>query len=269
MPKLITTRGSTVYFDDAGDGVPVLFIHGWLMSRKVWIGQQPLSTGLRMITVDLRGHGESTAADFSYADCLDDILQLLDFLGIARAVIAGWSMGAQIAMRLYERAPEVVAGIVLISGTPCFCSKSDYSHGLPAVEVRSMALRIKSDYIQTAGEFFKWMFADGELENGDSARIAAQVFSRLPDTAVAVAALKILSSQDLRETLQSIQVPLLLLHGMEDRICLPGASRYMAEKLPTAELIMFADTGHAPFLSHADSFNSMISDFAKRVNVRD
>ena len=75
-----TDDGSLIVYSDHGDGVPVLFLHGWLMSGKVWYFQKPLSDHFRVVTIDLRGHGDSKASDFSYDACVKDIAGLLTVL---------------------------------------------------------------------------------------------------------------------------------------------------------------------------------------------
>src|SRR6185369_3585063 len=190
--------GSVIVYSDHGEGVPVLFLHGWMMSRKVWSFQEPLSARFRIITMELRGHGDSREQEFSYDKCIHDISELLSYLKIDCAVIAGWSMGAQIALRFYGVMSPKVSGMVLVGSTPCFCKRSDYAFGVPQSEVRSMAQRLKRDYKSTAGEFFKLMFSDGEIGKTDLITIANRAVGRLPDYPVAVAALKELADSDLR-----------------------------------------------------------------------
>src|SRR6185369_5135315 len=114
----------------------------------------------------------------------------------------------------------------------CFCKRSDYAFGVPQSEVRSMAQRLKRDYKSTAGEFFKLMFSDGEIGKTDLITIANRAVGRLPDYPVAVAALKELADSDLRSIIPKISVPVLLVHGTDDRICPPGASEYMSSIIP-------------------------------------
>jgi pimeloyl-[acyl-carrier protein] methyl ester esterase len=194
-------------------------------------------------------------------------MELLDFLSIERVVITGWSMGVQIALRLYERAPERIAALVLVSGTPCFCQQHDWQYGLPRAEVRRMHQRLARNYTTTAGEFFKLMFTPRELENRELVRLAGAVVTRLPELTAALAALDELEALDIRGSLPGIAAPALFIHGNDDTICSPDASRYMAASMPCAELELFPNTGHAPFLSHVDTFNTLIVDFIRANNV--
>jgi len=124
-----------------------------------------------------------------------------------------------------------------------------------------MAQRLKRDYKSTAGEFFKLMFSDGEIGKTDLITIANRAVGRLPDYPVAVAALKELADSDLRSIIPKISVPVLLVHGTDDRICPPGASEYMSSIIPRARLELIGNRGHAPFLSCPERFNSLITGF--------
>lgn len=260
--------GSFLRYTDSGAGVPLLFVHGWLMSRRVWAMQAPLAAGFRLISFDLRGHGDDDGAVFSYETCCADLALLIDRLGLERVVLVGWSMGAQIVVRAFSRLADRIVGMVLVGGTPLFCRSSDFDCGIAPAEVRSMALRIKRGYQRTAGEFFSTMFSRSDLETINMRSVASSVVARLPSQEIALAALQELADGDLRSELQRIAVPVLLVHGDDDTICLADASRFMAARLATAELEIFPGVGHAPFLTHPEEFNRLLSGFAQGVYGR-
>ena len=100
------------------------------------------------------------------------------------------------------------------------------------------------------GDFFAGMFAEGELSRENYQRIAKDIVigGKLPEQDVALKALDTLVSSDLRPVLNSITVPVLLVHGSRDSISLPDASRYMERIWTEASLQIMEGTGHAPFL---------------------
>ncbi len=106
---------------DAGEGLPVVLLHGLTATRRyVVMGSRALQRGgHRVIAYDARGHGESDPAPspeaYAYADLCEDLIEVLDEHGVRRAVLAGASMGAHTALRLALRAPERVAGLVVIT----------------------------------------------------------------------------------------------------------------------------------------------------------
>lgn len=104
-------------FQIIGDGPPVVLIHGVGLNRMVWDGVLPGLTGLRLITYDLYGHGESVPAPQEVTLTLfaQQIIGLLDHLNIARAHIVGFSIGGMINRRLALDAPERVASLAILN----------------------------------------------------------------------------------------------------------------------------------------------------------
>ena len=264
--EIIRADGVSVYYTDSGEGVPLLFIHGWLMSHLAWALQSPLIAGFRVVTLDLRGHGNAAGADFSYNACCEDLALLIDCLSLDRVIMVGWSMGAQIALQAFPAVKEKIAAMVLVGATPHFCSSNDFPYGVAPPEARSMALRIKKDYNRTAGEFFSGMFSPTESGSLDMRLLADKVVGRLPSRDNALAALTELISNDLRAALPLISIPVMLIHGLDDKICLPGAAKFMAGKIPSAELELLSAAGHAPFMANPEGFNRMLSGFAQAVH---
>jgi len=269
VKELVTQDGARLGYRDSGHGRPLLFVHGWLMSHSVWTFQSPLADCFRVVAPDLRGHGFSDGAGFSYDACVADLVALMDQLGLDKTVIVGWSMGAQIALRSWPILRERVAALVLVGGTPRFCAHDGYEHGLPHAEARGMGLRLRRSFTRTAGEFYSGMFSPEDQRDNDINAMAKTILSRLPELPVALSALDELVSADLRGLLSEVTVPVLLVHGESDRICLPGASRYMQAKLPDSRLQLFPGVGHAPFLVRPTEFNAQISAFARGVYVAD
>ena len=120
----IESGGVTLAGEEAGEGIPVVLLHGLTATRRyVVMGSRALERdGHRVIAYDARGHGESTPAPdpdaYDYDDLVTDLQAVLDDRGLDRAVLAGASMGAHTAVRLALDAPERVAGLVI--ATPAF-----------------------------------------------------------------------------------------------------------------------------------------------------
>jgi pimeloyl-[acyl-carrier protein] methyl ester esterase len=270
MSFLETEEGLRLHYEDGGSGPPLLFIHGWTMSGRVWRFQtEALLPHYRPVTLDLRGHGLSSPAAAYTLDLLAaDVASLARFLDLRGACLVGWSLGAQVALRSFPLLRERIAGLVLVGGTPRFTAGDGYPHGLPPREVRGMAARLSRDFPRTLGEFFRAMFAPGELGREEENRIAREIVmgGRVPEPAVALATLATLAETDLRGELPGVDRPVLLIHGGADPICLPAASRAMAELLPDARLAELSGLGHAPFLSRPSLFTELLRGFLKELH---
>lgn len=265
MPFIETSADVNIYYEESGVGRPLVMLHGWSGSGRVWRFQQELSAGSRLIIPDLRGHGRSTAPPGGslLADLADDIVSLFDQLELTDAVLLGWSLGSQVALAVFPKLKERLAGVILVGATPRFTATEGYPHGLPATAPRGMGLRLNKAFNRTMEEFFRGMFAEGELSHEQENRINREIAweGSLPEPTVAHATLDILALTDLRDKLPAIDRPVLLIHGSADTICPPGAARFLAEQLPDARLVELDGPGHAPFLSRPDEFNAILRKF--------
>jgi pimeloyl-ACP methyl ester carboxylesterase len=122
--RTITGAGVRLSAESAGEGAPVVLLHGLTATRRyVVMGSRALERGgHRVVAYDARGHGRSSPAPspeaYTYVDLADDLEAVLDQLGIERAVLAGASMGAHTLLSFALRSPDRVAGLVVI--TPAY-----------------------------------------------------------------------------------------------------------------------------------------------------
>lgn len=268
MPVLVTDEHCRLAYEDSGTGgSTLLFIHGWAMSGRVWRYQrEALSKDCRVITLDLQGHGasDSSVSGVTINDFAADIARFMISLDLKEITVVAWSMGVSVLLAALPAVRDRVSRLVLVGGTPVFTSRDDFPHGLHPDETRGMGLRLRRNYVRTMEEFFLQMFAEGELDLEEYRQIVKDIVKGgcLPEPPVALDSLEALASADLRPFLAAVTCPVLLIHGEEDRICSPYASRFMAEQIPDARIKLLDGIGHAPFLSRSDLFNRLIKEFA-------
>jgi pimeloyl-ACP methyl ester carboxylesterase len=116
-------NGFDMYFEDRGAGEPLLLLHGGMGIGADWLHVFPEDPdGYRAIVPDLRGHGRSTnpSGAFTFRQCAQDVLALLDHLGVPSAKAIGMSMGAKTLLHVATARPSVVSAMVLVSATPYF-----------------------------------------------------------------------------------------------------------------------------------------------------
>ncbi len=257
-------RPASLHHEDVGAGSPVVLLHGWSLSSRVFEADASLlARGRRVIAPDLRGHGRSGPGPFTLADLAADLAALMDRLGLERAVLAGWSLGAQVALAALPLVRPRLSSLVLVSGTPRFTQGEGWPHGLPAQSVEVLAHRVRRDPARAVARFFDGMFADGELDDAGRARArAVRAAIPLPDATAALAGLDILAREDLRPALGGVELPVLLVHGERDPVCPDGASRAMAKAIPGACLALVPGAGHAPFLSRPGALAAAVLSFA-------
>lgn len=254
----------TLHFHEAGSGRPVIFVHGWAMSGRAWRFQQELEDVARPIFLDLRGHGQSAqASSYTLDDYASDLAGFFEEHALQDAVLVAWSMGVQVALQAFRDLRPRLAGMVLVGGNARYASTDDYPHGKAPVEVKGMGLRLRRDYQKTMGDFFKGMFAEGELDHARYQRIVHEIVmgGRSADPEAVRQSLDILATADLREELPQVDRPVLVVHGELDTVCPAAASEYLAQRLPMARLEMLPGCGHAPFMSRPEQFNELLRGF--------
>ena len=109
-------NGINIAFSDEGQGQPIVFLHAFPLNRSMWDPQvEGLKSQFRIITIDLRGHGESEAPMWRYSlgQFAEDIKGLLEHLGISKAAFVGLSMGGYILFTLYRKYPSLFNALVL------------------------------------------------------------------------------------------------------------------------------------------------------------
>jgi pimeloyl-ACP methyl ester carboxylesterase len=107
-----------LFYEDAGAGIPIIFLHPPGMGRVVFRYQMALSNKFRVILPDLSGHGDSTAISSSVSIKIyaDEVLELIDFLNLDKVVLCGYSSGGSIAQEFALTYPDRTAAVILSGG---------------------------------------------------------------------------------------------------------------------------------------------------------
>ncbi|GGX71102.1 alpha/beta fold hydrolase [Streptomyces anandii] len=237
MPQL-EADGALLTYDDEGprdgDGVPLVFVHGWTADRHRWDHQlDHFSAGRRVVRLDLRGHGESGGAGSRTIEAAAaDVVALLDHLKIERCVLVGHSMGGMIAQTIALAQPERVESLVLVGSI----SRMTYSRGRGLLMAASTLVPFKlfvAANIQRA-------FAPGHPREDIRRHIRA---SAATPREVVMTCYSAMRAFDVLDRLGEIRVPVLLVHGYHD-IQLPVRQMLrMAKACPDAE-VRVIDAGH-------------------------
>ena len=114
---LVHNQGLPIFFEDVGEGPPIVLGHSFLCSGKMWREQVPvLATHYRALNLDFRGHGRSgeVTESFTLYDAVADVVAVLDELGIEKAVWCGLSIGGMVALRAALTCPERVDRLILL-----------------------------------------------------------------------------------------------------------------------------------------------------------
>lgn len=256
MPYAAINGQQLHYLDTGGSGPAIVFSHGLLMDHAMFAPQiKALKDRYRVIAWDERGHGLTNDASgpFSYYDSADDLVGLLDHLGVPQAVFAGMSQGGYLSLRAALRHPQRVRALVLIDTQ----AGPESPETLPAYTalVQGWATQGLSD--ETAATIEHIILGRGYARAGAwkekwrAVRPAnlLQIFDTL------------VTRDDIRTELGRIRVPALVIHGDADAAIPLAHAQAMAKALPNARMEVITGAGHAANLTHPEQVTPLIERF--------
>jgi pimeloyl-ACP methyl ester carboxylesterase len=257
MPFL-THAGVSLRYDRAGSGPPVLFVHGWTCNRTFWERQV---LGLRdrftTITVDLRGHGESSRPPKGYGigALAGDLEALVRALGVPRIAVVGWSLGGMVALELARRLGARVSALGLVGTTAGGLGDPDNPLAQPSARAE-LAPRIAADFRGFIREFAPSLF-----KAGAASPLLPWALAQTQKTAphVAAACFESVFDFDARPFLGELRVPTAVLHGRADALFPLAHAEQLTAHIPGATLTVFEESGHAPHLEEPEAFNAALA----------
>jgi 3-oxoadipate enol-lactonase len=254
-------NGSTLAYSDRGKGLALVLIHGFPLCRKMWRPQAEAlaKTGCRVITPDLRGFGESglpsgTVTMDVYAD---DIIALMDHLGIDKAAVGGMSMGGYVLLNLLERYPERVAAPIFIT------TRAGGDDAAGKARRTALAEACRDQGILPVAEAFRTILFAPETQT-DNPELVEEVFGWIDATDPRGAAAGLIAMRDRKDyiaLLGSFSQPALVIGADQDQAAPVENSRLIAEGLPEAELCILHGGGHMVNLEQPTGFNEAILEF--------
>ncbi|HEX4108048.1 MAG TPA: alpha/beta hydrolase [Solirubrobacteraceae bacterium] len=262
-----------------GSGPPVLFIHGFTQSHLCWHRQftdEALLAGRRVVAMDLRGHGDSgrelpepAAPDlppgYAPSDFADDVQAVIDGLGLLTPVLVGWSYGGLVISDYVRTHGTSAIGGAVFAGAACrldppahedtfigpgfFETAQDLLSGELSANIRGTHNFLNACFeVTPSPEDFAFQLAYNAMVPAAN-RLA--MFGRPAERFD-------------EQVLPGLDRPALVIHGEDDIVVFPGSGEAIASAIPGAELILYEQCGHAPFLEHPERFNQDLLAFLER-----
>ena len=252
MHKFRAADGAELAYEESGAGLPaVIFVHGWQADRSVWREiVEALGDDVRSIAVDLRGGGESRAANrpFVLERFAADLRELVGSLQLGPVILAGHSMGGTVALRFALDAPELTRGLVLISPVPA--SGGGYS---PKGETY---LRATAGDADAARAWLARTFA-GTPDEAMLDRVCAAAAHA--DREASLESFESWAHADFAEATCSITAPALVVAPQHD---VPDVyERKVAALLPNARYTVLPECGHYAILERPREIAQLIRAF--------
>ncbi|MER5214037.1 alpha/beta hydrolase [Streptomyces sp. NPDC002838] len=244
--------------------VPLVLVHGHPFDRTMWAPQiETFSAERRVIAPDLRGYGASprTPGVTGFAQFAEDIEALLDEVKVETFVLAGLSMGGQIAMDCYRQFPDRVRGLVLADTFPA----AETPEGVKARN--AMADRLLREGMRGyADEVLEKMvapYADARVKEH-----VHRMMTTAPPEGAAAALRARAARPDYRDLLTRVTVPALVVVGADDAYTPVADARDMHAALPDSTLRVIEGAAHMPNLERAEEFDQALGEFLARVDGR-
>jgi pimeloyl-ACP methyl ester carboxylesterase len=272
MP-VVHTGGTTIAYEDRGEGEPVVLVMGTAASGRVWhLHQVPalVEAGYRVITFDNRGVapasalGAEEAGDprFTIDDLVEDTAGLIGGLGLGPCRVVGTSMGAQVVTELALKHPELVSQAVLMAtrGRPDAMRRA---WGVAERELRATSVKLPARY--EAVQRAVWNLSPSTLNDDAAVTDWLDLFEMSPImwTPELRAQLDLDIVDSRLDAYRAIRTPCLVLGFADDLRLPPYLAREVAEAIPGAVFREIAHCGHYGYLERPDEVNAaMVTFFA-------
>ena len=257
---VVRTNGLEVAYKRAGQGPPLVLVHGAAEDGRIWQPQlAALADEFTVVAWDEPGAGRSSDVpeSFGLADYGSCLAALIEAIALGPAHVAGFSWGGTVVQELYRHRPDLVATLILID------TYAGWKGSLPAEEVRARVAGAQRMLAAPAAEFdptLPGLFAGEPPPEFVSLleMIARDVRPRSLETQLLV-----MAEADQRDLLPSIAVPTLLIWGELDVRSPLSVAHQFEQAIPNAELVVIAGCGHSTNLEAPEQLNAAVRHFCR------
>lgn len=245
-------NGLTLSYADEGSGLPLLFVHGFPLSRGAWQKQlEALRSSYRVLAPDLRGFGESEGKPgaTSMADFAADLHKLLQQLQTGPVVLIGHSMGGYVALAFARQSPQMLCGLVLV-GTKAGADTPEAAAGR-----RATGEKVRAEGVKVVVEAMAPKMCAASNNDAKMAEEARALMASATTEGVIPALLGMAERGDSTSMLDAIRVPTLVVTGAEDTLIPPAESEKLARAIPGAQLSVIPRAGHLVACEQPEAFN--------------
>lgn len=257
-----------IYYQDIGQGKPVVFISGWPSNSQMWESQLDVlpKNNMRCIAYDRRGFGKSDKPweSYDYDTLTSDLDELLKQLDLREVTLVGFSMGGgEVARYLskYNSEGRVTKAILVSTVLPFLLKTDNNTEGLPQEMFAQIEKEIYEDRPKFLANFAKDFYSVSLLNKtvSDDFLNSNQIITLQSHGNATVKAMRSWSTTDFREDIKKINVPTLIIHGTDDKtVPIEVSSDRTAEMLPQAKYIKYDGAPHGLFYTEKEKLNNDI-----------
>ncbi len=261
-----------IFYEDWGEGKPVVLIHGWPLTHAMWEYQvnDLVDAGFRVIAYDRRGFGNSSRPHrgYDYNTLTDDLKAVLDELDLQDVTLVGFSMGGGEVVRYFSRyGGERVSGAVLIGAvTPYLLKTVDNPEGVKESLFEEMLANIKEDRINFLDGFGKLFFGVTLVNKPVSTPLLEyyRTVGSLASPRATQECVKSFAYTDFRSDMAAVNVPTLIIHGDADKtVPIEPTGDHSSKLIAHSTYIRYEGAPHGLFYTHKEKLNNDLIQFIK------
>ena len=257
-------NGGKIYYNDIGEGSPVVLLHGYLESSDIWDGfAKKLSVRYRVISVDLPGHGMSGSYGSTHTmEFMANIVkELLDTLGIKKVFLTGHSLGGYVALAFLELFPETLSGYSLFHSQP-------FPDTPEAIEKRMREITLTKEGKQEIfyPDNIKRMFAGSNLEKFNGAvKHSMDIASGLNGDGMIAVLNGMMTRPSRLSLMEEGRVPCLWILGAMDNYISCENIQTRVNLPSNASVVVLHNSGHMGFIEEEELSLKILSDFVTSI----
>lgn len=273
-------NGIDLYYEVMGEGIPLIAVHGGpgLSDNRgyaQWL--RPLAESFQIVSYDLRGCGKSGDAlngSYSHEDFVADLDGLRAHLGFERFALLGTSYGGFISLEYALRHGNRLTHLLLQDTAPSHHNETAardnaLRSGLPGISPQQLDRLFggrvaDDDELRTSFAAIQPLYRTTSDPERDAERVSGIIFRYQTHN---YAFSRNMPEYDIRDRLQEIHVPTLVMVGRHDWITPVDQAEYLAEHIPGARLVIFDHSGHGPMIEENEAFTAVIQDFVQGTTV--
>jgi len=262
---MVMANGCALRIGDTRKGdCAVVLLHGYLESLEVWDEFTPLlSRRLRVVTLDLPGHGVSEVKGpvHTMEFMADTVAEAVAELGIEKFLVAGHSMGGYVALELLRKYPGRLTGVVLLNSTPNADGEAKKEARLREIELidqgkKELIARVNAE---------KRFAADNLTRFADQIEELTEQVVLTEDEGVKAALRGMMERRDNNGMMRASAVPQLVIFGRKDEHITVETAMKVIEAQPQAQVVWLDLSGHMGFIEESEKCAAAILDFAAQV----
>lgn len=263
---VLQCNGAALYYEDAGEGAPIVFLHGaWAGLRFFEPQLTALSEEYRTIAFDFRGHGrsEKTEQGHTVQQYARDLHVFLDRRDLNDVVLVGWSMGAGVTWEYVDQfGTDRVRALVTVDSEPSPLQREDYDFGTTDLKrLSNTIVGVQTDHLDLVEQHIESL-----LKDAPSRELKTMMFdelSRTPPPIKSTIFADILRAPP--DALSELDVPMLVCAGADEKWRNVESVKHVADTVSNARFELFEESGHCITVEEPKRFNQVVQEFLNSI----